>query len=93
MDTHSTLHGDGPCADCGTPHNICWFTESVFWNAVLVDESPILCLPCFIRRVEAVGYRPVAWRVLPEWPWAGQVSAEHTAREVAAFTATIQGED
>src|SRR5688500_7105173 len=65
----STLSGDTPCWDCGTEQNIVWFTDNVFWNAVCPDESPILCLPCFIKRTEAAGYRPVAWRVLPEWGW------------------------
>lgn len=65
----TTLHGDIPCADCGTTDNIVWFTDNVFWNAVCEPESPILCIPCFIGRVEAKGFRPRAWRILPEWPW------------------------
>lgn len=81
MGARSTLHGgDGPCEDCGTPDNIVWFTDSAFWNNVMWRHSglewgdvgipsPILCLPCFIKRAEAVGYRPTGWHVSPEWPW------------------------
>lgn len=66
------LRGDGPCDDCGTLDNICWFTESPFWNAVIRIESyeePILCIPCFVIRADKRGYRPHAWRLLPEWRW------------------------
>jgi hypothetical protein len=63
----SSLHGDVPCKDCGTNENIIWFTDNVFWNHVCLDDSPILCITCFVKRVEAIGYRPVAWRLLPHW--------------------------
>jgi hypothetical protein len=46
-----------------------WFTDSVFWNNVCTESSPILCLRCFIKRVEAKGFQPIGWRVTPEWPW------------------------
>lgn len=65
----STLDGDSPCQDCGTNANPVWFTDSVFWNNVCTEDSPILCLPCFIARAEAKGFRPTGWRVTPEWPW------------------------
>lgn len=75
-DYHSTLDGDGPCDDCGTPDNIVWFTDEVFWhNVVQIDRSrwdgrePILCLECFVRLAEERGMRPTGWRVAPEWPW------------------------
>lgn len=29
------LQGDGPCKDCGTAHNVCWFTDNVLWNQVM----------------------------------------------------------
>jgi hypothetical protein len=67
------LRGDGPCGDCGTVNNIVWFTESVLWNAVMrppgYDGEPLLCIPCFVRRVDAAGYSPTGWRLLPDWHW------------------------
>jgi hypothetical protein len=68
------LRGDGPCADCGTLDNIVWFTESVFWNDVVRRDGTdaILCIPCFVVRVDAAGYRPTGWRLLPEWHWETQ---------------------
>lgn len=69
------LQGDGPCKDCGTAHNIRWFTESVFWNQVIGgpgtmgDPGGILCIPCFVKRTDAAGYWPRAWLLLPEWHW------------------------
>ena len=32
------IRGDIPCADCGTDENIVWFTENVFWNAVMRED-------------------------------------------------------
>ena len=66
-----SLRGDGPCSDCGTDDNPVWFTDSVFWNEVirLGDfVEPILCINCFIIRVDTAGFR-CAWRLLPEWRW------------------------
>lgn len=71
----TSLDGDGPCADCGSENNIIWFTDNVFWNAV-VREDPmrngyeaILCIRCFVASVERMGYSPVGWRVTPAWRW------------------------
>ena len=73
MSLPSELRGDGPCSDCGTNDNIVWFTDDVFWNEVCRGESdyddPILCIPCFVTRVDAKGYEPMSWRLLPEWGW------------------------
>jgi hypothetical protein len=67
------LRGDGPCGDCGTLDNIVWFTESVFWNAVMrppgYEDEPLLCIPCFVIRADAAGYFPTGWRLLPDWHW------------------------
>lgn len=73
----STLDGDGPCAECGAEDNIVWFTDNVFWNAVVRKIAQdrwgkgdaILCIPCFVKIAEALGYRPTAWRLIPDWPW------------------------
>lgn len=85
------LRGDGPCKDCGNEDNIRWFTESVFWNQVIGgpgamgDPGGILCVPCFVKRADAAGYAPRAWRLLPEWHWETvQERADRRAREVAA---------
>lgn len=68
------LGGDAPCHDCGGD-NIVWFTDNTFWNEVCRRDStagcPILCVYCFVRRVEALGIRPTGWRLLPEFPWVG----------------------
>jgi hypothetical protein len=68
--------GDGPCADCGTENNIIWFTDNTFWNAVTAENvvheessGTILCVTCFVDRAHVAGYRPMRWRLLPEWPW------------------------
>jgi hypothetical protein len=80
----STLYGDAPCADCGTSDNIIWWTDSVFWNAVCPpnDGSPILCVPCFIERSEARGFRPNAWKVTPDWPWFVATPESERHREI-----------
>lgn len=76
------LRGDGPCSNCGTLDNILWFTESVFWNAVvrteprLTDNAEILCIPCFVIMADQRGYR-CHWRLLPEWHWETKVEAAH----------------
>lgn len=38
-------------------------------------HEPILCLPCFVKVAEERGFQPVAWRVVPEWPWRYDESA------------------
>lgn len=72
-DLGKTIAGDGPCGDCGTSENVVWFTDNVFWNAIVRSQpdyvEPILCIPCFVRRTEALGYRPTGWRVHPEFHW------------------------
>jgi hypothetical protein len=84
------LRGDGPCADCGTLDNIVWFTESVFWNDVVLRDGAdaILCIPCFVKRVDATGYYPTAWRLVPDFHW--ETKAERAAR-IAEGTATDAG--
>ena len=71
------LRGDGPCDDCGTRDNIVWFTDNVLWNRVTgqnaVHEEKhtgILCIPCFVKRADAIGLMPTGWRLLPDWPWS-----------------------
>jgi len=88
----STLDGDTPCTDCGIDHNIVWFTDNVLWNHVCVEDNPILCVKCFVRRVEEVGYRPASWRLLPEWPMAGTPTEEHLQKVVAKHEAWVRGE-
>lgn len=66
------LRGDGPCTDCGTLDNIVWFTDNVFWNDICRRGDyiePTLCIPCFVKRVDTMHYRPTGWRLLPEWSW------------------------
>jgi hypothetical protein len=74
------LRGDGPCADCGTLDNIVWFTESVFWNDVVRrdGDDAILCIPCFVKRVDATGYYPTGWRLVPDFHW--ETKDERAAR-------------
>lgn len=72
------ITGDGPCADCGTTENIVWFTESAFWNHVVRNDDPdamdaILCIPCFVTRVDAKGLRPTGWRLILDWHWETKV--------------------
>lgn len=88
----TSLNGDVPCQDCGTEENIIWFTESVFWNHICPEDSPILCITCFVKRVEKVGYHPRAWRLLPEWDWVGEVSEEHKQKILARHDTRIRGE-
>ena len=82
------LQGDGPCSNCGTVDNIIWFTESVFWNAVvrvsprLTDNAEILCIPCFVIMADQRGYR-CHWRLLPEWHW--ETKDEAAARRERAL--------
>lgn len=74
------LRGDGPCSNCGTLDNIVWFTDSVFWNAVvrveprLTDDAEILCVVCFVVMADARGYR-CNWRVTPEFHWETKTEA------------------
>lgn len=71
------LRGDGPCGDCGTVDNLVWFTDNVLWNQVMSHPAPpppgdpggIVCIVCFVIRAHAAGLDPVAWRLLPDWPW------------------------
>lgn len=75
-----SLRGDGPCSNCGTLDNIIWFTDSVFWNAVvrieprLTDDAEILCITCFVLMADQRGYR-CHWRLSPEWPWQTKAEA------------------
>lgn len=66
--------GDGPCADCGQDNPFVWWTDNVFWNVVCRTPAsgpePTLCPSCFVQRVFAIGLRPVAFRIIPDWPWA-----------------------
>jgi hypothetical protein len=76
------LHGDGPCTDCDTVDNIIWFTDSVFWNEVVRQGDyiePILCVPCFVKRVDAAGLAPTGWRLVPDFHW--ETKAERAARK------------
>lgn len=69
------LRGDGPCHDCGAEDNIVWFAENVLWNHVMGgpgtmdDPGGIVCIPCFVIRVDKAGLAPTGWRLLPEWRW------------------------
>lgn len=68
------LRGDGPCMDCGTEDNIIWYTESVFWNEAVRNQYPaaedgILCIPCFIMRVDDAGLAPTGWLLVPQFHW------------------------
>ena len=80
------LRGDGPCGDCGTLDNIVWFTESVLWNAVMRPPGsagePLLCILCFVKRVDAAGFYPTGWRLLPDWHW--ETKDERTQRLTGA---------
>jgi hypothetical protein len=79
------LRGDGPCDDCGTLDNIGWFTDNVLWNEVtgehVIHEQPrsgILCIPCFVKRTDAVGLHPTGWRLIAEWPWRARLTSPPT---------------
>lgn len=78
------LRGDGPCTDCGTTDNIIWFTEDVLWNEVIRQGDyvePILCIRCFVKRVDGAGLAPTGWRLLPDWHW--ETTDEKAARKKA----------
>jgi diadenosine tetraphosphate (Ap4A) HIT family hydrolase len=81
------LRGDGPCHNCGTPDNVCWFAESPFWNHVMGgpqatdDPGGILCIPCFVKRADAAGFAPPGWRLMPDWHW--ETHAERRVRRAA----------
>ncbi len=72
-----SLRGDGPCGDCGTPDNVVWHAENVLWNAVMSFPNPpshgdpggIVCIPCFVKRVQVAGLNPVGWTLTADWPW------------------------
>jgi len=81
------LRGDGPCSDCGTLDNVVWFTDNVLWNHVMAfpevsfdDPGGILCIPCFVIRVDAAGLFPTGWRLLPDFHW--ETREEREARRV-----------
>ena len=58
-----------PCHDCGFEEHLVWFTDNVFWNAVMGDEvGKILCPQCFVARAEKI-YAPTGWRLIPEFKW------------------------
>lgn len=83
------LRGDGPCADCGTADNIHWSTDSVFWNEVEAkrkdqrDGDGIVCVPCFVARVDEAGFRPTGWRLVPEFHWETRVESARRVRGTA----------
>ena len=77
-DSNDPKRGNGPCADCGTENNPVWYTDNVFWNAVMGehlvhnqkmgdDGGKILCINCFTLRAEKE--YEVAWRLIPSWKW------------------------
>lgn len=68
MGLPSHLRGDGPCDDCGTRDNIVWFTENPLWNEVC-PRGGLVCIPCFVQRVDQAGLMPTGWRLLPDWHW------------------------
>lgn len=76
------LRGDGPCGDCGTLDNIIWFTDNVLWNEVIRQPNDgycgILCIPCFVVRVDKSGLAPTGWRLTPNWHW--ETTAERERR-------------
>jgi len=82
-DLPERLRGDGPCQDCGTLNNIVWFTENVLWNEVMGDPGTmgdpggIVCISCFIRRVDRTGLAPTGWRLIPEWHWETRAERDH----------------
>jgi len=67
------LRGDGPCEDCSTFDNIIWYTDNVLWNEVVRTPNDgrcgILCIMCFIIRVNNAGLAPTGWRLIPDWHW------------------------
>lgn len=86
------LRGDGPCGDCDTLDNIVWFTESVLWNDVVRRDGydAILCIPCFVIRVDAAGYFPTGWRLLPDWRWETKTER---SRRLTDATPAADGQD
>jgi hypothetical protein len=64
------FRGDVPCMDCKTKENIVWWTDNVFWNAVMreVEGSGILCTHCFVARAEK-RFKVKGWRVIPEFDY------------------------
>jgi hypothetical protein len=88
MNMPEKVRGDGPCQRCGTPDNIVWFTEDVFWNHVMRApeskfEDGIICIPCFAVLAHDMGFRPTGWRLLAEWPWRMVTPAPTEAPEPA----------
>lgn len=79
-DLPEELRGE-QCDYCGTVDNIVWFTDSVFWNAVIRQGDfvePALCIPCFVVAAAERGYSPTGWRFVPEFHW--ETTAEYDAR-------------
>lgn len=82
------LRGDGPCSRCGTADNPIWFTDNVFWNAV-VRSAPLswidgegdgfMCPTCFVRLADERGYYVTGWRIVPEFHW--QTHTERAAHD------------
>lgn len=74
------LRGDGPCSNCGTLNNIIWFTDDVFWNAVvrmeprLTDDAEILCVHCFVIMADQRDYY-CTWRLTPQFRWETKTEA------------------
>lgn len=63
------------CSECATINNIVWFTDTTFWNEVIrtapspwADNEPALCIACFVKAADEMGFHPTGWRLIPEWP-------------------------
>jgi hypothetical protein len=71
--------GDGPCGDCGQDNPFIWWTDNVFWNAVMrapdSEPEPFLCLTCFVKRAYAK-YDLRGFYVKPDWRWV-EMSSDH----------------
>jgi hypothetical protein len=77
--SEAAMDGDKPCGYCGTEDVPVWWTDNVFWNAVMrgVDErfgdefkgERLCCLNCFITKAHEAGFRPTSWRLIPEFAW------------------------
>lgn len=84
------LRGDGPCSYCGTKDVPRWYTDNVFWNAVMRDSlvanerndrkgEGFCCIACFVKHADEAGFYPGAWRVFPDWPWREKAPTDTTS--------------